>query len=100
MGKIHAVQTRTYEENQLASRSIKVVRIRRDLDGFVWQRSLDKGCGVQLDHGVFAQVVQDFVEVAMVVVDDDPTASPARQNVDLADGASRENRHVLGEVGN
>jgi len=59
---------------------------------------LDERVGMQLNHGVLAEVVDDLVEVALVVVDDGPAASPARNAVDLGKGTSAHHGNGAGHV--
>lgn len=42
---------------------------------------------MQVDHGVFMQIVDNFIKVVVSVVDDAPAYSPSWKAVDLRDGA-------------
>lgn len=61
--------------------------------------SLHQGVGVEQDHGVLVEVLNDKLKrLGGVVVNDDPTASPARHAVDLTKRASRDDRNSGREI--
>ena len=66
----------------------------RNLTENLGQRSLHQRVRMQEDHRVLAHIINHFVEIAAIVVDNGPPTSPPGHTVDLTDRACADDWHL------
>jgi len=60
----------------------------RDFAEDLGECKLHDRSGVEEDHAMLAQVVENLIEISTMIVDNGPAAAPSRHTVDLAESAS------------
>lgn len=72
--------------------------VRAHLGEDLWQSGLYETIRVKENHAVLAEVVDYFVKVAVIIVNDSPSATPSGETEYLAQSTSADNGSVVGDV--